>query len=468
MNFSNSLTGNKNFKIRWLTTFFILFVLIVVFFFLKDCILAKSNTKLISGPMLGYSEHREILIWLQTNCPRNIKIIFWPKNDTSNKLKKEVFFPNRKQQNCSRKISKIILENLEPATEYQYQVLIDNQEQKFNYKLEFKTRKIWEYYSEDRPEEFNFLLGSCNFMKDPDYDRKGETYGLGTEIFLTMDDFESDFMIWLGDNFYFRPSDYSSSSGISYRYSVSRSKKNLQEFFATTNHYAIWDDHDYGPNNSGKTYFLRDKTRELFLNYWGNKTYGENNQGIYSKFSYADADFFLLDNRYFRDETELKESLLAYKTQLGNKQLNWLKNSLAGSKATFKFIVSGGQILNHNAWKESFNYYKKEREEIIDFIEQQKIKGVIFLSGDRHHTELIKNYGLYELTCSPLGSAPNLRILETSEKNNKLRVKDTLVLKQNFCRVKISGQKSKRKVEFSVFDRDGRRLWSHSIKEGTF
>jgi alkaline phosphatase D len=29
-------------------------------------------------------------------------------------------------------------------------------------------------------------------------------------------------------------------------------------------HYAIWDDHDYGPNNADKSYHLKETSRKVF------------------------------------------------------------------------------------------------------------------------------------------------------------------------------------------------------------
>jgi alkaline phosphatase D len=112
----------------------------------------------------------------------------------------------------------------------------------------------------------------------------------------------------------------------------------------------------------------------------------------------------MLDDRWFRDESEINEQFDS-KAQIGSTQLSWLKNKLVHSRASFKFVCVGGQFLNANTDKESYNLYKKERDEILRFIVDQKISGVFFLSGDRHHTELLKNdevvaklgYPLYDL-----------------------------------------------------------------------
>ena len=54
-----------------------------------------------------------------------------------------------------------------------------------------------------------------------------------------------------------------------------------------------------------------------------------------------DVQFFMLDNRYHRDPNEAPDR----KTMLGEEQLEWLKDGLVRSRATFKVIANGGSML---------------------------------------------------------------------------------------------------------------------------
>jgi alkaline phosphatase D len=217
---------------------------------------------------------------------------------------------------------------------------------------------------------------------------------------------------------------------------------------------------------------LKETTQQLFKEYWANKTYGQHNEGIYSSFSFSDADFFLLDDRFFRDFQFLSEKTNPGKTQLGEEQLQWLFNNLAMSRAPFKFVVMGGQFLNEHTNKESYNFYKAERTRILDFIIENKISGVVFLTGDRHHTELIKNtdvqtrlgYALYDLTSSAISSRAS-DISKSAEFNNPTRVPNTLVMENNFCSISIKGPKGKRQLVMECFDRNGQLKWEHRIGE---
>jgi alkaline phosphatase D len=282
-------------------------------------------------------------------------------------------------------------------------------------------------------------------------------------------------MVWLGDNTYLREADYSSESGISYRYAHTRKEKNLQRFFATQPNYAMWDDHDYGPDDASKSYNLKDVTKKMFTDYWCNKTYGENGKGLYTKVSYSDCEFYLTDDRTFRDDSKANEAFNPKKTLLGEQQLAWLKNELITSKAVFKFICLGGQFLNENTKAECYYEYKAERQEIIDFITNNRINGVIFISGDRHHSEVIKkerpgnkkvaaSYTLYDITSSPLTSGVD-NILNQPEKENPMRVEGTLAVTQNFCLFSVSGMPGERKVLIRCIDKDNKTLWEQTLYE---
>ena len=70
--------------------------------------------------------------------------------------------------------------------------------------------------------------------------------------------------------------------------------------------YAIWDDHDFGPNDGDKSFVLKETSRKVFMNCWANPSYGEEGKGIYTRITYNDCDFFLMDDRYFRSNDDIK------------------------------------------------------------------------------------------------------------------------------------------------------------------
>ena len=110
--------------------------------------------------------------------------------------------------------------------------------------------------------------------------------------------------------------------------------------------------------------------------------------GVFGAFSWGDADFFLLDDRYHRSPDDARET--PDKTLLGPRQLAWLLDALTSSHATFKVVVGGGQFLNQYTFFETYAWYPRERERLLAAIGERRIGGVLFLSGDRHHSELLR------------------------------------------------------------------------------
>lgn len=173
-------------------------------------------------------------------------------------------------------------------------------------------------------------------------------------------------MLWLGDNIYLREPDWDSRTGFFHRYRQQRGIPELAPLFASVHHYAIWDDHDFGPNDADSSYWMRETSEEMFKLHWGNPNYAK--EGIYGSFIWGDVQFFLLDNRTFR--TANNNKMISPRQILGEKQFQWLVNSLAYSKATFKFIAMGGQFLNPNPIFENYATYLEEK---IKYFPQFKI-----------------------------------------------------------------------------------------------
>jgi alkaline phosphatase D len=282
-------------------------------------------------------------------------------------------------------------------------------------------------------------------------------------------------MLWGGDNWYLREADYSSESGIWYRYSHDRATADLQKLYAAMHHYATWDDHDYGSNDANKSFELKDVSLAAFKAYWGNASWGEaDNPGVYGKFLWGDAAFFLMDNRWYRDDDLLDEAKNPGKTQYGERQKDWLKEALIHAQkepqAKFKFIATGGQVItDFGGASETFAYYTRERDELLKFIVDQKITGVIFLTGDVHFTELAKkkigtSQWIYELTSSPMAAGVS-NLANTERKSDPHRVDGTLVVDQNFCTLAISGPPQARTVTIACFDKTGAKRWERSISE---
>lgn len=425
-------------------------------------VLLQAQKELLqSGPMLGYSEMTEVLLWAQTTQAAKVQFAYWPQG--SKKADKQ-FTTSYQTQAAEAFTAKIAAIHLDPGTVYEYELLINNKSIKLDYPTSFKTQSLWQWRTD--PPAFSVALGSCSYINESAYDRPGKPYGSHYQIFEQIHKDTPELMLWLGDNTYLREVDWGSRSGILHRYTHTRSTTELQALLASTSHYAIWDDHDFGPNDSDATYILKEATRDAFQLFWGNPTFGlDGKSGITTAFSYADVDFFLLDNRYFRTPNKRK---IGTPTILGQEQLEWIIDALTSSKAPFKLVAIGGQVLNTAKVHETYaNLAPAERAYLLKRIEEEEITGVVFLTGDRHHTEFssytnANGHKVYDLTASPLTSGTGTH---RDGENNELRTEGSLVIAHNYALLNFSGPRGKRQMQIEIKGADGELIWERLIEE---
>jgi len=211
-----------------------------------------------------------------------------------------------------------------------------------------------------------------------------------------------DLLLMLGDNHY---ADTTGAGGQRECYAEQRRLAGFRDVTRRVPVLAIWDDHDYGPNNSDGTASGKQLSLRTFKEHWANPAYGqEDDPGVYFKFTRGDVDFFMLDVRYNRSPNHSADDPPGTKTMLGKKQLAWFKRELAASRATVKLVASGSE------WQpaghiDSWTSFARERDEIFAWIETNALQGVILLSGDRHFTGGYHIRGkLIEFTSGPLGA----------------------------------------------------------------
>lgn len=428
---------------------------------------AQNKSGIVSGPWAGNVEMRTATVWLEVNPKiKSVAVKYYPTGKVSEG--KMIIYKGELGKDFNP--VKIDLNGLEINTPYHYQIFIDGKPATAQDAFEFTTKDLWQF-RKPAP-DFSFLTGSCSYFNESVYDRPGKPYGGDSSIFETMAATKAAFHVWLGDNWYTREVDFSSPWGLNYRASRDRSRPVLQKFMAAMPQYAIWDDHDFGPDDVGKSYILKDESRNIFMNYWCNPSYGEEGKGIYTKISYSDVDIFLTDDRYFRSEDRMADSINGVPNQnkhyFGAMQLEWLENSLVFSRATFKIIATGSQVLNPFSDWECMKHYSAEYTELMNFLATQKITGVIFLTGDRHHSEVIKMsrqglFPLYDVTVSPYTSG--IGKVKGAELNNPARIAGTLVEEQNFGKVTVAGKRNDRILTVEFIGLKGEKLGSWSVHE---
>jgi alkaline phosphatase D len=406
--------------------------------------------------MLGYSSMREVALWIQTTRAADVSFRYWKTSD-----------PSRVYSTATKTTTKraafaatIVADSVLPGERYEYEAVIDGERPAFEYPLEFQTPPNWRWRTD--PPEFTVATGSGAFINDERYDRAGDPYGGEYRIFRSIAERKPDLMIWLGDNVYFREADWTTRTGMLHRYTHGRSIPEVQALLASTHHYAIWDDHDFGPNNSDRSFWNKREALDVFETFWANPSYGVGEaKGAIASFVWGDAEFFLLDNRYHRSPQHRNHT---ERTVLGEEQFQWLIDALVASNATFKIVAMGGQFLNPLPIFENYAIYPEERARLLSEIEKERIEGVVFLTGDRHHTEITRlerdgAYPLHDVTISPFTSGHRDTITEP----NYLRIQETLVAKRNFGVLSFEGGLDDRRMVVSSYDSANAPLWEYVI-----
>lgn len=433
-----------------ISTMKFLYPLLFLLFFVVD----TTAQDLRSGPMLGYNTMREVGIWVQLQDQGYVSIKYWPEGNEIESQSTETFY----SENYKANTATLALTNLEPGTTYNYKVIVNDLESPTAEIKSFTTQSLW-HYREDPP-EFNFLAGSCVYVNEPKYDRPGTPYGKDLKIFKSMEAEDAEFMIWLGDNTYLREVDWNSRSGIYHRHSHTRGVKEMQPLLSKMHHYAIWDDHDYGPNDSDRTYGHKNITREAFEDFWANPNYGVGDlDGITGSFVWNDCAFFMLDNRWYRSPQSAEGTIL------GDKQISWLIDALRSSKASIKFICIGGQVVSDLAGFENYAVYGAERIKLLRLIDDYNIKNVVFLSGDRHHSEISlyttpDGEQIYDITSSPISAGA----YDHSKENNTFRLKkDAIIGENNYAVLEVTGKLKNRKLKVIFKDVNGKKIKEYKL-----
>lgn len=173
-----------------------------------------------------------------------------------------------------------------------------------------------------------------------------------------------------------------------------------RDFFAQVPVIAQWDDHEvvdnWNPSEHGR---LAQLGQRAFLDYWPVR---RQNGKLYRKLRYGPhLELFVLDLRSFRAPNSAnRQSEPGPETRLlGQEQLQWLKRSLASSKATWKVIAAEMPLSTYSpAWGLD-NWAngdgpplgrELELADILSFLHREQVKNVVWLSADVHFAAAIK------------------------------------------------------------------------------
>lgn len=403
--------------------------------------------------MHGFADHTGILLWIQGRRAHRLVVEIMGPGGVAPPLRAiEAELDPRADFTAT-----IGMAGLDPGTMHHYAV-----RQRENGAVlargSFRTQPLWQWRSD--PQTVRIAAGSCAYLNEPPYDRPGAPWGGGEEIFDTIAATSPDLMLWLGDNLYLNDVDYTSREGVSRRYRYYRAHPAMQKLWTACPHVALWDDHDFGPNDADASYSGKGWTLEMFKRHWP-MPYSPPPDGIYGKLLQGDVDIFVLDNRSYRYPNRWPEG--ADKVMFGARQMQWLKAALTSSNAPFKIIAGGNQFFNQVSVNETWARFPHEQQDFKRWLAESKIRGVLFLSGDRHFAQVLRVerpglYPLYEFTTSPLTAGP-YREPPAAERTNPDMVQGSMFNDRNFAVITVSGPRLAREIAIEWRDARGTKQW---------
>jgi alkaline phosphatase D len=358
--------------------------------------LAEYPAQLLSGPMVGPATSTSASVWLETDRPAEVAVHYWVEHGSDPLVRGTATVRTNAE---APHVGVAALEPLPERGLVHYELAIDGRTVRPQTPQAFQLPP-----APNASSSFSVAFASCtNPIRVP-------VQPIWTQIGV----YRPDVLLLIGDNNYMpmQAGAYEAPDS-TMRYAMARYHRFLRDLpglrsvIATTPTYAIWDDHDFGPNNADRTFARRDMSLDLFKRYWPNPGAGTpETPGVFYSFQIGDAEFFMLDDRYHRDPNESPTR----STMLGAGQLTWLKNALSASEARFKVIVGGHTLtIDRGDNQEYWARFGSERDDFLRWMFGEDIGGVFFLSGDWHVGSLSRiefpedGYPLYELISSNAG-----------------------------------------------------------------
>lgn len=173
---------------------------------------------------------------------------------------------------------------------------------------------------------------------------------------------------------------------------------------------AIWDDHDFGLNDTDGRMKGKEVARECFLAWHANPSAGHDDQGAYFSFRAGPMEVFVLDTRWFARTAHSSRSPQEW-TLLGDRQWEWLEAGLRTSTARWK-VVASSMVFNSavRPFKTDFwMMYPSEYRRLLETIGSMPVPGVVLVSGDVHNSRVLRHpsasvagYDLVEIVSSPM------------------------------------------------------------------
>jgi phosphodiesterase/alkaline phosphatase D-like protein len=226
------------------------------------------------------------------------------------------------------------------------------------------------------PASFTFALGSC--MKT----------GTVSPVFTTIAKHQPRFMLFTGD-FHYRDIAENDPEVFLAAYRTQLTSKPVAALLRSTSVAYVWDDHDFGPNDSDSTSPSRVASTAAYRAAVPHYPLRDDS-AIHQAFTFGRARFVMADLRSQRLRPTTRptagrgEEVIG--TMMSQAQIDWLKAEIAESARTHAvvFFVSSSPWIDSGTSRDSWNGYRTQRRELSEFFRARNISNLAILCGDAH------------------------------------------------------------------------------------
>ncbi|MBC8165058.1 MAG: alkaline phosphatase family protein, partial [Bryobacteraceae bacterium] len=200
---------------------------------------------------------------------------------------------------------------------------------------------------------FRLAFGSCNGHNRPQ------------PLWEPILQHKPDVWVWLGDIVY---TDTYDMEVLRSAYAHQKMNPGYANLWKSTKVVGIWDDHEYGVNDSGAEYPMKKESQKELLDFLDEPEASPRRQqeGIYASYDFGEGDrrlkLILLDGRYHREEPGPKSDML------GEAQWEWLEHELRTSEAKIHVIGSSIQVIPTEQRFEKWAAFPAARQRLIKLI----------------------------------------------------------------------------------------------------
>ena len=248
-------------------------------------------------------------------------------------------------------------------------------------------------------ENYKIAFGSCLDQENPQ--------PIWNSIY--MEDIDS--FVFLGDNVY---GDIPSGKLNKMHEAYQLQAEMIPSWLFKKNVEMIWDDHDFGENDGGSSYPLKQEAQKLYLDFWEipNVDIRRQRDGIYvNKIIYIDnfiINLILLDTRFFRSDLKKTKGIKPVylkneelnATILGDDQWSWLVEVMK-IKSDLTIVATSIQLLPTEHRFEKWSNFPSDHLKLKKLLKSHS-HPIIVISGDRHQGAIYNDENIYEITSSSL------------------------------------------------------------------